>query len=144
MAGALILSNIFNFQDKFRELPAANTILDITQVSYVDSAGIGCIVNAHVSCKNSGKSFLLVGPNDRVKAVLHHTRVDSVLTIGPLCPIRRPQAHNQSSAGVSPAVVWASCPHNSLNQASPLAIFDNTALTTCSLSVFLSKSWFSP
>jgi anti-sigma B factor antagonist len=81
MAGALILSNIFNFQDKFRELPAANTIVDITQVSYVDSAGIGCIVNAHVSCKNSGKTFLLVGPNDRVKAVLHHTRVDSVLNI---------------------------------------------------------------
>jgi anti-anti-sigma factor len=81
MAGALILSNIFTFQDKFRELPAANTIFDITQITYIDSAGIGCIVNAHVSCKNSGKSFLLVGPNDRVKAVLHHTRVDSVLTI---------------------------------------------------------------
>ena len=81
MAGALILSNIFSFQEKFRELPAANTILDITQVSYVDSAGIGCFVNAHVSCKNSGKKFLLVGPNDRVKAVLHHTRVDSVLDI---------------------------------------------------------------
>jgi anti-sigma B factor antagonist len=81
LTGALTLSNIFTFQDKFRELPAANTIFDITQITYVDSAGIGCIVNAHVSCKNSGKSFLLVGPNDRVKAVLHHTRVDSVLTI---------------------------------------------------------------
>src|ERR1700757_3699951 len=81
MAGALILSNIFSFQDKFRELPPANTILDITQVTYVDSAGIGCFVNAHVHCKNSGKTFLLVGPNERVKAVLHHTRVDSVLNI---------------------------------------------------------------
>jgi anti-sigma B factor antagonist len=84
--GALILSNIFSFQEKFRELPAANTILDITQVSYVDSAGIGCIVNAHVSCKNSGKSFLLVGPNDRVRAVLHHTRVDTVLNIAAAMP----------------------------------------------------------
>jgi anti-sigma B factor antagonist len=87
--GALILSNIFSFQEKFRELPAANTILDITQVSYVDSAGIGCIVNAHVSCKNSGKSFLLLGPNDRVRAVLHHTRVDTVLNIAAAMPDRK-------------------------------------------------------
>jgi anti-sigma B factor antagonist len=81
LAGALTLTSMFSFQDRFRELPPANTVVDLTQVSYVDSAGIGCIVNAHVSCKNSGKKFLLVGPNDRVKAVLHHTRVDSVLDI---------------------------------------------------------------
>jgi anti-sigma B factor antagonist len=86
LAGALTLSNMFTLQEKFRELPPANTIVDVTQVSYVDSAGIGCIVNAHVSCKNSGKSFLLVGPNDRVKAVLHHTRVDSVLNIASTMP----------------------------------------------------------
>jgi len=57
MAGALILSNIFNFQDKFRELPAANTILDITQVSYVDSAGIGCIVNDMSRARTREKAF---------------------------------------------------------------------------------------
>jgi anti-sigma B factor antagonist len=86
LAGALTLSSMFSLQEKFRELPSANTIVDLTQVSYVDSAGIGCIVNAHVSCKNSGNSFLLVGPNDRVKAVLHHTRVDSVLNIAATMP----------------------------------------------------------
>jgi len=86
LAGGLTLSSMFGLQEKFRELAAANTIVDVTQVSYIDSAGIGILVNAHVSCKNSGKSFLLVGPNDRVKAVLHHTRVDSVLNIAATMP----------------------------------------------------------
>src|SRR5258708_5625439 len=41
LAGALTLTNMFGFQDKFRELPPANTVIDLTEVSYVDSAGIG-------------------------------------------------------------------------------------------------------
>ena len=86
LKGAVTLNNLFSFQTKFRELPAANSIIDLTQVSYMDSAGIGCLVNAHVTCTKAGKTLLVVGPNQRVSAVLRHTRVDGVLSIVPTMP----------------------------------------------------------
>src|SRR5262249_12274869 len=81
LAGPLTLENTFSFQAKMREGGAADTVLDITEVPYIDSAGIGCIVNTFVSCQNKQKRFVLVGPNDRVRTILQHTRVDMVFPI---------------------------------------------------------------
>ena len=79
LSGPVTLTSMFGFQAKLRELPAADTVVDLSQVPYVDSAGIGCLMNAYVSSKNAGKRFALIAANDRVKAVLSHTRVDQVI-----------------------------------------------------------------
>jgi STAS domain len=51
-------------------------ILDFSNVPYVDSAGIGALVGAHVTHDKQGRSLALVGVNSRVRAVLGVTQVE--------------------------------------------------------------------
>lgn len=82
LVGPLTLTTMFDFRDTFRsETNAKSVILDFTEVPYLDSAGMGVIVNAHVSCANSGRRLALVGVADRIMTMLKMTRVDSVLAI---------------------------------------------------------------
>ena len=81
LAGPLVLDNLFEFQRIWREHGAANIVVDLAQVPYVDSSGIGSLVNMHVSRQKIGGSARLIGVCERVKTVLIVTRVDKVLTI---------------------------------------------------------------
>jgi len=82
--GPLTISTLFGLRDTLRAEKAARTvILDFSQVPYVDSAGVGAIVNAHVSLLNSGRRLALVAVQDRITTLMKVTRVDEVLTIYP-------------------------------------------------------------
>ena len=82
--GPLTISTLFGLRDTLRAEKAARTvILDFSQVPYVDSAGVGAIVNAHVSLLNSGRRLVLVAVQDRITTLMKVTRVDEVLTIYP-------------------------------------------------------------
>ena len=50
---------------------------------YIDSAGIGCLVGAHVSRENSGRKLMLAGANDRLLTSLKVTRVDRLFVLAP-------------------------------------------------------------
>ena len=54
-AGPLTLHNLFKMQERLREgeLPRV-TILDFSQVPYMDSAGMGAVINHYVHCQNGG------------------------------------------------------------------------------------------
>jgi anti-sigma B factor antagonist len=64
-----------------RAQQAPRLILDFSEVPYVDSAGVGSIVNAHVSRVHAAKRLALVGVADRVRTLLAATHVDRVLAI---------------------------------------------------------------
>lgn len=83
LAGPLTLTTMFDFRDRLRSETARTVILDLTGVPYVDSAGIGAIVNGHVSCANSGRRLALVGVADRARTVMKVSRVDTFLSIYP-------------------------------------------------------------
>jgi anti-sigma B factor antagonist len=75
--GPLLLSNLFEFQTKARADTSHNLILDFTNVPYIDSAGIGALVGAHVSRQNgAGRKLTLVGVNQRVRQALQVTHVE--------------------------------------------------------------------
>jgi anti-sigma B factor antagonist len=78
LTGPLVLSNMFAFQTRLREEKNANVILDLSAVPYVDSAGIGVLVNGLVSCKNHGRTLVLAGVVERVMTVLKVTKVDTL------------------------------------------------------------------
>ena len=77
------LGNIFNSDAKLPHPPATVNIFDLTEVPYMDSAGLGVLVNAHVSCVNRGRRLALAGPADRVRTLLAVTHVDRVLAVFP-------------------------------------------------------------
>ncbi len=81
LKGPLTLNNLFDFQDAVRAEKSPVVILDLSDVPYVDSAGLGSIINAHVSCMNSGRRLGLAVVSDRVLTMFRVSRVDQVLAI---------------------------------------------------------------
>jgi len=82
--GPLTITTLFGFRDVLRaERTAKMVILDFSQVPYVDSAGVGAIVNAHVSCLNSRRHLVLAAVQDRIKTLMKVTRVEEVLKMFP-------------------------------------------------------------
>jgi anti-sigma B factor antagonist len=73
--GPLTLTNIFQFQSLVRADRSRSLIVDLTNVPYVDSAGIGSLVGAQVSRQND-RTLTLVGISPRVREALRVTRVE--------------------------------------------------------------------
>jgi anti-sigma B factor antagonist len=83
LKGPLTLSHLFQFQALVRAEKAPVTIIDLTNVPYIDSAGIGSLMGAHVSRQKDGYSLALAGVNKRVKDALEVTRVFQFFRVYP-------------------------------------------------------------
>ncbi len=83
LSGPLTLTTLFEFQDVVRGEVARVVILDLTEVPFMDSAGLGSILNAHVSCAKNGRRLALAGVSNRIRALLELTGVEKVLTTFP-------------------------------------------------------------
>jgi anti-anti-sigma factor len=81
--GPLLLGNFFPLQTMVRSDNSNLLIIDVADMPYIDSAGIGCLVGAHVSRENSGRKLVLVGANDRLLTSLKVTRVDQLFILAP-------------------------------------------------------------
>ncbi|WP_406707279.1 STAS domain-containing protein [Tunturiibacter gelidoferens] len=51
-------------------------ILDLTEVPYMDSAGLGLIVSHYVRCQSTGVRLVVAGVNPRVLQLFEMTKVD--------------------------------------------------------------------
>lgn len=74
--GALVMPTVFGFQSTVRADTSRSLIIDFTNVSYVDSAGIGALVGAYVTRQNGGRSLALVGVSERIHSALKVTHVE--------------------------------------------------------------------
>lgn len=83
LTGPLTLSSLFDFQNALRADPPALLILDLTSVPYMDSAGMGAIINYFVSCQRHGRKLVVAGVNGRVMELFKMTKVDGLLTLTP-------------------------------------------------------------
>lgn len=79
LIGPLTLSNLFSFQEEFRPMKPQVMILDLSDSPYMDSAGLGLIMNYYVSAENNGRKLLLAGVNQRIMALFTVTKVHEVL-----------------------------------------------------------------
>ena len=80
---AFTLPSIFTFQEKVAFLKSHELIkgwiVDLTGVTYIDSAGLGCLINLYVSASRNGQKFALAGANNRVAALLETAKVHTML-----------------------------------------------------------------
>ena len=84
LSGPLTLRNLFELQSELRRAePPALTIIDITAVPYMDSAGMGLVMNHYVRCQTRGVKLVVSGANNRVMDLFKVTKVDSVLPLAP-------------------------------------------------------------
>jgi anti-sigma B factor antagonist len=79
LVGPLTLSNMFSLQTDMRALQGPLTIIDLSETEYMDSAGLGVLVNFYVSAQSHGRKTALVGVNNRIDALLDMTHVKTLL-----------------------------------------------------------------
>jgi len=78
----MTLRNLFTFQDEVRSVPLAKVmILDLAGVPYMDSAGMGSIINYFVHCQNAKVRMIAAGVSPRVMELFKLTKVDSVIPL---------------------------------------------------------------
>lgn len=81
LQGPLTISTLFDFQRELRNGTWTNTIIEMLGVSYMDSAGMGAIINFYVSCQRNGRRLIVCGLNYRVVELFKLTNVDKLITI---------------------------------------------------------------
>lgn len=70
LVGPLTLSTMFGFQNEFRSKNPQVLILDFSETPYMDSAGLGLVMNYYVAAQDQGRKLLLAGVNERVVELL--------------------------------------------------------------------------
>jgi len=83
LSGPLVLSNLFALQDELRTMKHRVTIFDLSESEYMDSAGLGVLVNFYVASEKNGRKMALAGVNERVRALLDMTHVKALLRVFP-------------------------------------------------------------
>jgi anti-anti-sigma factor len=75
------LHNLLSFQTTPGEEAPVLNILDLTDVPYMDSSGLGKIVGHFVHCRGKGIRMIAAGATPRVLELFRLTKVDSVIPI---------------------------------------------------------------
>jgi anti-sigma B factor antagonist len=83
LRGPLTMENLPPFQNAVRREDAPTMILDLTEVPYIDSAGLGSLVSSYISHQKTGRRLVLTGVNDRVLKLFEITKVESLFLIFP-------------------------------------------------------------
>jgi len=80
--GPLTLRNLFTFQEELRQgLEPFVVVLDLTKVPYMDSAGMGALINYYVHCEKIGIRMTVSGVSSRVMELFKLTKVDTVIRL---------------------------------------------------------------
>jgi anti-anti-sigma factor len=77
--GPLTLSAMFTLQDELRSRKPQAMIVDLSNSPYMDSAGLGLLMNTYVSAQGHGRKLVLAGANERILSLLEMTKVHAVL-----------------------------------------------------------------
>ena len=91
LTGPLTLRNIFQLQQDLVANPPHLTIFDLSEVPYMDSAGIGVLINYYVSAEKHGRRMALAGVSERIDALLELTKVRTLLRSFPTPAEAEPQ-----------------------------------------------------
>ncbi len=79
--GVISLETVPEFVRRLRAEAGALVILDFTQVPFMDSAGLGALVQTYVHFAKEKRRLALAGLNQRVQAVLEITRVQKLIPV---------------------------------------------------------------
>lgn len=79
LKGPLTLSTACLLQQKLGEIPSCDTVIDVTDVRYIDSAGLGAILSQWSQAQRNGHRFALTGANPRIDMLLEITKVNAML-----------------------------------------------------------------
>jgi anti-anti-sigma factor len=83
LSGKLSLETVNAFISTMRPEPANHLVLDMSGLSFLDSAGVGALVSLFVSRRNHSKTLALAGLTQQGNAVM---QVSGLLKLLPVYP----------------------------------------------------------
>ncbi len=83
LRGPLTITNLFTLQAALRDLGNGDTVIDLTNVPYMDSAGLGTILSHWAHTQRAGAKFAVTGVSPRIAVLLEVTKVNTVLPMFP-------------------------------------------------------------
>jgi len=95
LTGRLSLETVAEFNQFTRAQSAPVIILDMSPLVYLDSAGVGALVQLQVRCAKGNQQLALAGLTPRVHAVLQVANVLSLFRIFP--------SASEAEAAIAPA-----------------------------------------
>jgi anti-sigma B factor antagonist len=81
--GPLTAATLSQFQVAFRALTSDTIFIDLTDVPYVDSAGLGGLVSVYISCQKTARRVILAGVNARVAKLFEVTKLQQLFLTFP-------------------------------------------------------------
>jgi anti-anti-sigma factor len=83
MRGPITMETAQQFERAVRHESAETMILDLSDVPYIDSVGLGSLVATYVSHQKMGRCLVLTGVKPRVRKIMEITKVnDFFVTFG--------------------------------------------------------------
>jgi anti-sigma B factor antagonist len=79
LSGPVTLRTLFEFQEAARKEAGKPVIVDIAQVPYMDSAGLGAVISIFASCQRTSRGFAIIGVTDRIRTLFQVTHCDGML-----------------------------------------------------------------
>ena len=81
--GSLNIQTVFTFQDAMKKETGPLIVLDFSDVEYIDSAGLGALVAAHVGAQRAMRKLAFAGMNKQVTALMDMTHVSTLFKTYP-------------------------------------------------------------
>lgn len=81
--GPLTITTLFGLQAALKELGNADTVIDITDVPYMDSAGLGTLLSHWAHTQRVSAKFAVTGISPRIAVLLEVTKVNTLLPMFP-------------------------------------------------------------
>jgi anti-sigma B factor antagonist len=82
VSGEIDISNAEQLKERleaaYRE-HAADLMLDITDLNYIDSTGLGAVIGIYGKIRDAGHRIVLINPRENIKKLLRITSFDKVL-----------------------------------------------------------------
>jgi anti-sigma B factor antagonist len=79
LSGQLTLHTLFEFQQAARQEGTKPIILDIAELTYMDSGGLGSVLGVFASCQRTQRGFAVTGLTERIRTLLEVSRVNELL-----------------------------------------------------------------
>ena len=79
--GPLLIAHVPVFQQAAQKTQSALTILDFSLTSYMDSAGLGAVLQVYRHQQHHARKLALAGLNQRVLALMQLTRTNQIVAV---------------------------------------------------------------
>jgi anti-sigma B factor antagonist len=81
LSGPFTLPSIADFRSATQNDTSPVTILDVSEVPYMDSAALGSLLGFHMSCERNKRRYFVAGATDRVMTLFRLAGAVTVLVL---------------------------------------------------------------